>query len=59
MGVGFWILPRFWRSRGNEKPAWIAFWLLNPGELMGGLSGHSTYMLLNSKTGAVEVVEVE
>lgn len=31
MGVGFWIFPRFWRSRGNEKPAWLAFWLLNAG----------------------------
>ena len=31
MGVGFWIFPRFWRSRGNEKPAWLAFGLLNLG----------------------------
>lgn len=31
MGMGFWIFPRFWRSRGNEKPAWLAFWLLNAG----------------------------
>lgn len=31
MGVGFWIFPRFWRSRGNETPAWAAFWLLNVG----------------------------
>jgi len=31
MGVGFWIFPRFWRSRGDERPAWLAFWLLNAG----------------------------
>ena len=31
MGVAFWIFPRFWRSRGNEKPAWLAFGLINLG----------------------------
>lgn len=31
MGVGFWIFPRFRRSRGNEQPAWLAFSLLNLG----------------------------
>ncbi len=31
MGVGFWIFPRFWRSRGNVKLAWLAFVLLNIG----------------------------
>ncbi|MFQ5612699.1 MAG: hypothetical protein ACE5H9_11265, partial [Anaerolineae bacterium] len=37
MGVGFWIFPRFWRSRGNEKPAWLAFGLLNLGIWLAGL----------------------
>ena len=37
MGVGFWIFPRFWRSRGNEKPAWAAFGLLNLGILLAGV----------------------
>jgi hypothetical protein len=37
MGVAFWILPRFQRSRGNTTPAWIAFWLLNGGVLLVGL----------------------
>lgn len=37
MGVGFWIFPRFWRSRGNETPAWLAFGLLNGGVLLAGL----------------------
>ena len=37
MGVGFWIFPRFWRSRGNEKPAWAAFGLLNVGILLAGV----------------------
>jgi heme/copper-type cytochrome/quinol oxidase subunit 1 len=37
MGMGFWIFPRFWRSRGNEKPAWLAFWLLNAGVTLVGL----------------------
>lgn len=37
MGVGFWIFPRFWRSRGNEKPAWLAFGLLNLGVWLAGV----------------------
>lgn len=37
MGVGFWIFPRFWRSRGNEKPVWLAFGLLNLGVWLAGL----------------------
>ncbi|MEW5957980.1 MAG: hypothetical protein AB1801_09675 [Chloroflexota bacterium] len=37
IGVGFWIFPRFRRSRGNEKPAWLAFGLLNAGVWLAGL----------------------
>ena len=37
MGVGFWIFPRFWRSRGNVKPAWAALVLLNGGVWLAGL----------------------
>lgn len=37
MGVGFWIFPRFWRSRGNEKPAWLAFGLINLGVWLAGV----------------------
>jgi hypothetical protein len=37
MGVGFWIFPRFWRSRGNEKAAWLAFGLLNAGVWLAGI----------------------
>ena len=37
MGVGFWIFPRFRRSRGNEKPAWAAFGLLNLGVFLAGV----------------------
>ncbi len=36
MGVAFWILPRFSSSRGNEKPAWAAFFLLNIGVWLAG-----------------------
>ncbi|RME44849.1 MAG: hypothetical protein D6796_11265 [Caldilineae bacterium] len=36
MGVGFWIFPRFWRSRGDERPAWLAFGLLNAGVWLAG-----------------------
>lgn len=36
MGVGFWIFPRFLRSRGNERPAWLAFGLLNVGVWLAG-----------------------
>lgn len=38
-GIGFWIFPRFWRSRGNETPARWAFWLLNSGVWVAGLAG--------------------
>jgi len=31
VGVGFWIFPRFWRSRGDPRPVWLAFGLLNGG----------------------------
>lgn len=31
LGVAFWILPRFRSSRGDTRPAWLAFWLLNLG----------------------------
>lgn len=37
LGVGFWILPRFHGRRGNETPAWAAFWLLNLGVLLAAL----------------------
>lgn len=37
MGVGFWIFPRFWRSRGDEKPAWLAFGLINIGVWLAGV----------------------
>jgi hypothetical protein len=36
MGVAFWIFPRFWRSRGDEKPAWLAFGLINLGVWLAG-----------------------
>ena len=41
MGVAFWILPRF-RSgaeRGNERPAWLAYGLLNAGVVSAALGG--------------------
>ncbi|MBE7468550.1 MAG: hypothetical protein DPW09_14625 [Anaerolineae bacterium] len=37
MGVAFWIFPRFWRSRGNERPARLAFGLLNIGVWLAGV----------------------
>jgi hypothetical protein len=36
MGVAFWIFPRFWRSRGHERPAWLAFGLINLGVWLAG-----------------------
>ncbi len=39
MGIGFWIFPRFWRSRGNGTPMRWAFWLLNIGVWTVGLGG--------------------
>lgn len=41
MGVAFWILPRF-RSgaeRGDERPAWLAYGLLNAGVVAAALGG--------------------
>ncbi|MCB0212230.1 MAG: hypothetical protein KDJ52_23010 [Anaerolineae bacterium] len=49
LGVAFWIFPRFWRSRGNVTPAWIAFGLLNAGVWLAGLApilGNSAWLLL-------------
>ena len=40
-GVAFWILPRF-RSgaeRGDERPAWVAYGLLNAGVVSVALGG--------------------
>jgi len=48
MVVGFWIFPRFWRARGDERPAWVAFGLLNTGVLLAGLSP-----LFNLPAGAI------
>lgn len=31
LGVAFWILPRWQSARGDERPAWAAFVLLNVG----------------------------
>lgn len=31
LGVAFWILPRWQTQRGEERPAWAAFFLLNLG----------------------------
>ncbi len=48
MGVAFWILPRFMTSRGNVKPAWLAFFLVNIGVWMvavGGVLGMPTWVL--------------
>ncbi len=38
MGVGFWIFPRFRSSRGDERPAWLAFALINLGVWLAGLA---------------------
>ncbi len=37
LGVAFWILPRFYSSRGNTKPAWLAFFLINGGVWLAGM----------------------
>jgi hypothetical protein len=39
MGVAFWILPRFegGTSRGDERPAWLSFGLLNTGVWLAGM----------------------
>ena len=34
MGVAFWILPRWRSQRGDVRPAWAAFILLNGGVLV-------------------------
>jgi cbb3-type cytochrome oxidase subunit 1 len=41
MGVAFWILPRFRRGpeRGDERPAWTAWVLLNLGVLVAAAGG--------------------
>ncbi len=37
-GVAFWILPRFYTARGDTRPAWLAFYLLNVGVWMVGMA---------------------
>jgi heme/copper-type cytochrome/quinol oxidase subunit 1 len=39
MGMAFWVLPRLagGTSRGDERPAWAAFWLVNAGAVLAGL----------------------
>jgi len=41
MGVGFWILPRFRAGpeRGDERPGWLAFLLLNLGVIAAAAGG--------------------
>jgi heme/copper-type cytochrome/quinol oxidase subunit 1 len=34
MGVAFWILPRVGGRRGDPRPAWLAFGLINGGLLL-------------------------
>ncbi len=53
MGVGFWIFPRFFRSRGNQKPAWVAFGLLNLGILLTAFGLWLSYSPLLSFFGRV------
>ena len=36
-GVAFWILPRFRTERGDTRPAWVAWLLLNSGVLLVGV----------------------
>jgi hypothetical protein len=38
MGIAFWILPRWGGSRGDERPAWVAFTLFNAGVILAGLA---------------------
>ncbi len=39
MGVGYWIMPRFYAYRGDVRPVWLAFVLLNGGVWLVGMSG--------------------
>ena len=34
LGISFWILPRWHSQRGDVRPAWAAFFLLNLGVLI-------------------------
>lgn len=59
LGVAFWIFPRFYRARGNIKPAWTAFVLLNIGLWLIALSPiFSGYDLLLSLGRLAEVGSV-
>jgi hypothetical protein len=64
MGVAFWILPRFWRSRGDERAAWLAFGLINTGvwlaalSLMMGVSPYLTFAGRLAEAGAAAAFAV-
>ncbi len=59
MGVAFWILPRFQSSRGDVRPAWAAFALLNGGLLLvaaGTLLGAPGWIALAGRLAEVAAV---
>ncbi|MCO5243591.1 MAG: cbb3-type cytochrome c oxidase subunit I [Anaerolineae bacterium] len=61
MGVAFWILPRFQSSRGDVRPAWAAFALLNGGLLLvaaGTLLGAPGWIALAGRLAEVAAVAV-
>jgi cbb3-type cytochrome oxidase subunit 1 len=37
LGVAFWIFPRFLSARGDVRPAWLAFGLINLGVWLAGV----------------------
>ena len=39
LGVAYWILPRFYTSRGDVRLVWAAFVLLNGGVWLAGMGG--------------------
>ncbi|HLF03170.1 MAG TPA: hypothetical protein VI547_14400 [Anaerolineales bacterium] len=63
MGVAFWILPRFIHGlpRGNERPLWIAYALLNAGVLTVGLGpvvGIPAALLLAGRVGELAATAI-
>lgn len=58
LGVAFWVLPRFHSARGDVRPAWAAWLLLNIGVwLVGvgpliGFAGASTLLGRLAEVGA-------
>ena len=60
LGTAFWIVPRFWQAphRGNERGAYVAFYLLNGGIALVWLAAwlRSDWLMFAGRLGELTAV---